>query len=330
MQHSYDSFDRPGGLHPSKPAGAPAPPRLRAAVGRADRLADRRRRVPGRDGVAGVRALERAHRALDGGHRDDRAHDRAAADRRRRHRPLRPPPGAAGRGRRARRGRRADGGAVADRDARALAHVRPGRALRRRHRVLRAGVRRDRARPAAGRRSWPRPTRSTSSCGRSAFRLAGPALGGWLAGAASASARPSRSTPARSRSRRRWCCAMSSRASRSAGEHSVVGRPAPGLPRSSAATCGCGARWCRPRSPTCCSWGRSRCCCPTWSRTACTAAPPALGLVFAAGGLGVGGRRPGDEPRRPAAPQHHASSTPPGRSRRWRSPATAWPTRPGS
>ena len=78
MQHSHEGLDRDGRLQPRPPPRAAAPPRLPAAVERHVRLAARRRRLPRRDGVAGLRALQRADRAVDGRHRDDRADDRAA------------------------------------------------------------------------------------------------------------------------------------------------------------------------------------------------------------------------------------------------------------
>ena len=186
---------------------------------------------------------------------------------------------------RARRGRAARG-AVAHRRARALARRRARRLLRRRRGVLRARVRRDRARAAAGRASWRRRTRSTRSCGRSRC--------GWPArrsaacwSARSGRGRRSRSTPRRSSSPRRrcWRCGRPPQ------------RPAPAGVDAAPATCaragascaaapGCGRRSRAPRSPTCCSWGRSRCCCRCCVKNELGGSATDLGLVFAAGGLG--------------------------------------------
>ena len=100
---------------------------------------------------------------------------------RRGQRPLRPAAGHAGRRRRARASPSA-----CWRCCRSPARSSSGTSsslvggLRRRHRVLHPGVRRDRARRPAGRASSRRPTRSTSSCGRSRCGSAGPALGGVL------------------------------------------------------------------------------------------------------------------------------------------------------
>ena len=60
MQHSYEGLDRPGGVQPRAAALPAAPPGLPAAVGRDVRLADRRRHLPRRDGLAGLRAVQRA------------------------------------------------------------------------------------------------------------------------------------------------------------------------------------------------------------------------------------------------------------------------------
>ena len=70
-------------LQPRPAPRAAAPPRLPPALERHVRLAARRRRLPRRDGVAGVRAVERPHGARARRHRDDRADDRVPADRRR-------------------------------------------------------------------------------------------------------------------------------------------------------------------------------------------------------------------------------------------------------
>ena len=79
MQHSYDGLDRPGGFSRLNLLRAAAPPRLPAALDGDDGVALRRRHLPRRDGVAGVRGLERAGRALDGRDRDDGADDRRAS-----------------------------------------------------------------------------------------------------------------------------------------------------------------------------------------------------------------------------------------------------------
>ena len=59
-----------------------------------------------------------------------------------------------------------------------------------------------------------------------------------------------------------------------------------GLRATSAATSGCGRRSPAPRSPTCCSWARPRCCCPFVVKNDLHGSAADLGLVFAAGGIG--------------------------------------------
>ena len=273
-------------------------------MGRADGLADRRRSVPGRDGVAGVRALERAHRALDGGHRDDGAHDRAAADRAAWSPTASTAAGCCCRRRLLRARGRADGGALADRHARrsgTCSAWSPSTA-------------------PAPRSSGPRSTRSSPTCCR-------------VAELPSQLARPVRA-PDRPPAGRagRWAAALVAglgvgtafavdaasfalsaamvlairRATRIGGDGDARrSRPICGRASgSSAGASGCGARWCRPRSPTCCSWGRSRCCCPTWSRTTCTAAPHARPGVRGRRPR-VGGRRAGDGPASASRAAHH-------------------------
>ena len=69
-----------------------------------------------------------------------------------------------------------------------------------------------------------------------------------------------------------------------------------GPPATSGATSGCGARSCPPPSPTCCSSGRPRCCCPTSSATAAPGCLAPTGIVLAAGGVGRPDRRRGHGP----------------------------------
>ena len=117
VQHSHEALDRSGGLSRINLLMPLRRPRLPSHVVGHDDLADRRRRVPGGAGLGGLRALERADRAVAGVDRDDRADDRPAARRRGRLGPLRPAPGDDRRRRRAGRGRRADGAARGDRVA---------------------------------------------------------------------------------------------------------------------------------------------------------------------------------------------------------------------
>ena len=146
----------PAGCSRVRPPGAAAPPRLPPAVERDVRLAAGRRRVPGRDGLAGLRAVQRAGRAVAGRDRDDGADDRVPAarrrassdrfDRRRLHGRRRPRCAASRSALMAR--------ALADRGARALARRRARRRVRR-------GRARSSARPST--RSCPRSCRPTSS-----------------------------------------------------------------------------------------------------------------------------------------------------------------------
>ena len=124
---------------------------------------------------------------------------------------LRPAPAdARGRPARAARGRRSLAVLVADRGARALARGRARRRLRRRRGVLRPGVRRDRARRAAGRRARPgqlaRPVRAAD---RAAPRR--PGAGRRADRGRSAPARRSRSTRPRSSSRPSPCSRCAAR-----------------------------------------------------------------------------------------------------------------------
>ena len=84
----------------------PPPSRLRAALDRPGHLADRRRDLPGRDRLAGVRHLELARRARTRGRRLDAADGAHAARRRGSERPLRPQAAHDRRGRPAGRGGR--------------------------------------------------------------------------------------------------------------------------------------------------------------------------------------------------------------------------------
>ncbi len=76
MLHSHEALDREGGFSPRPLGSTAASPRLPPALDRHVRVAARRRRLPGRDGVAGLHALGHAHRAGVRGHRDERADDR--------------------------------------------------------------------------------------------------------------------------------------------------------------------------------------------------------------------------------------------------------------
>src|SRR3954470_17155634 len=93
MHHSYEGLGPPRRLQPRAHADATSPPRLPPHVGRDVRVAARRRHLPRRDGVAGLRAVRCADRAVARRQRDDGADDRVPAARRRGVRPLRPPPG---------------------------------------------------------------------------------------------------------------------------------------------------------------------------------------------------------------------------------------------
>ena len=105
MLHSHEALDRAGG---ASRGGLLAPLRHRDFrllwVGHV-RLAARRRGVPRRRGVAGLRDRRRADGDVARRDRDDGADDHVPARRRRGERPLRAPPADAGRRRRA-RGRR--------------------------------------------------------------------------------------------------------------------------------------------------------------------------------------------------------------------------------
>ncbi len=167
MLHSHEALDRPGGVAQRGLLDPAAPPRLPAAVGRDVRVAAGRRRVPRRARVAGLPAQRRADRDGPRRHRDDGADDRVPAGGRRGERSLRPAAADAGGRPGAAAGRRDPGDPVAHPRARALARGRAGHGLRHGSGVLRAGVRRVRARAAPRARARRRPTRSTRSCGRS-------------------------------------------------------------------------------------------------------------------------------------------------------------------
>ena len=111
MQHSHEALDRPGGF---SRINLLAPLRHRDFrllwTGMTD-LARRRRHLPRRDGLAGLRALERPGRALAARDRDDHPDDRLPAARGSPQRPARPALADAVRGRRTRRRRRAPRGA---------------------------------------------------------------------------------------------------------------------------------------------------------------------------------------------------------------------------
>ena len=202
------------------------------------------------------------------------------------------------------------------------------------HGVLRPGVRRDRARGAARRGARRRPTRWTSSCGR--WRCASPARRS--AACSSSVARRvaprSRSTRHRSPSRRSRCSLMArARRARAAADAAALGARATsreGLRYVRAPRVAVGHVRQRPRSPTCCSWARPRCCCRSSSRTTSRGSAADLGLVFAAGGIGsigcalVMGQR--GLPRR----DDHLHVRRRGRWPRSRSPATGWPPPSGS
>ncbi len=156
--------------------------------------------------------------------------------------------------------------------------------LRHRSGVLRARIRRDRAGPAAANLlaqanaldQFVRPI---------ALRMAGPALGGVLVGALGAGA--VFALDAASFGASAACApahAVPRTVERAGGADSLVTDLREGwrFVRE--------RRWlwvtfAWPRSPTCSSWGRSRCSSPTWSSTNSTRTARDLGLVFAAGGL---------------------------------------------
>ena len=108
-----------------------------------------------------------------------------------------------------------------------------------------------------------------------ALRLAGPALGGVLiagVGAGSAFALDAASFVVSAAA----CCAMRAAAARARRRPSALDRAATSAPACAtcAATSGCGGRSPPRPSPTCCSWARPRCCCRSSSRTSSAAAPP--------------------------------------------------------
>ena len=76
------------------------------------------------------------------------------------------------------------------------------------------------------------------------------------------------------------------RARRSAGGSRRRARPRTGLRYVRRHVVAVGHASSAPRSPTCCSWGRPRCCSRSSSRTSSDGSAADLGLVFAAGGLG--------------------------------------------
>ena len=173
--------------------------------------------------------------------------------------------------------------------------------VRRRHGVLHAGLRGDRARPPArvrpARGQLARPVRAADRAapGRPGARRLD-----------HRGVRPRRRLRRRRRlvRRRRGLAVLAMRpVARHAHERPVGdGRHQERPCASSAGAPGSGARSCRPRSPTCSSSARPRCCCRTSSRTACTGRRARSGSVFAAGGIGsIGaavlmGQR--DQPRR--------------------------------
>ena len=204
-----------------------------------------------------------------------------------RQRPLRPPAHHGRRRRRARARRRAPGAALADRRPRAVAHRGARGVLRRGHGVLQPVLRRARARgparrrPRAGQRAGPvraadRAAPGGAGAGRRAHR------------ASSARAPPSRVDAASFVVSAVALLAMAPGVRAPAAEAAGTrhGRHRAWACATSAATCGCGRRSPAPRSPTCSSWARPRCCCPSSSRTTCTASAADLGIVFAAGGIG--------------------------------------------
>ena len=273
VQHSHEALDRPGGLSRINLLAPLRHRDFRRLWAGMTRLAGRRRRVPGRDGVGGLRAVERADRALAGRDRDDRADDRAAARRRRRQRPLRPAAGD-GRGRPdARASRSALLALLASTGSLELWQVVAlVRALRRRHGVLRAGVRRDRpGRPAAGAARAGERARPARAADRVPAGRAGRSAA-WLVAAHRRRARRSRSTPPRSSSRR--VAVLDAPAGRAACATPALGRCAEireGFAFVRAPRLALGHARCRRRSPTWRSWARPRCCCRSWSRTSCTA-----------------------------------------------------------
>ena len=189
-------------------------------------------------------------------------------------------------------------------------------------RVLRPGVRRDRPRAAARPTSSRRPTRSTRSCARSRC--------GWPVrrSAACSSARSGRAprsrwTRPRSSSRPSRCCAMRrpAAARRARGRHADR-RPARGLALRARARLAVGDVRQRGASPTCCSWGRSRCCCRCSSRTSVGGSADRPRPRVRRRRPGLGRVRGPARPARPPAPRHHVHVRGRGRWRRSRWPAT--------
>ena len=308
MHHSYEGLDRPGGF---------SRVRLLAPL----RHRDFRLLWSGMcvsllgDGVFivamawQVYALSNAPTALVAGrHRDDRADDRASccsaacvSDRFDRRRLMLAADLARGAG-----GRRAWRVLSLDRRARAVAHGRARRRLRRRRGVLRPGVRRDRARGAAGRRAragqLARPVRAPD---RAAPRRPGARRRAHRR--ASASARRSRSTRASFvvsaaavlRDARRAPTARAREPARSAGDirAGLALRPPP-------------RRGCGRRSPSAAIayllfMGPAEVLLPFVVKNDLGGSAADLGLVFAAGGIGSVGCAVAHRPARAAAARHH-------------------------
>ena len=106
-----------------------------------------------------------------------------------------------------------------------------------------------------------------------AFRLAGPAIGGWLVAAIG----PGSAFALDATTFLVSAIAVASMRHRRGEEarpaESIVRRDPARASRSSAHTPGSGARSSRPRSRIWPSWARPRCCCRTWSRTSSAGAP---------------------------------------------------------
>ena len=179
--------------------------------------------------------------------------------------------------------------------------------LRRRRGVLRPGLRRDRARRPARRRARRRPTRSTSSCGPLALRLAGPGARRRAHRRASASARRSRSTPRRSRVSALALLAMRARAPRprAGAAHRSAADIRDRLRATSAATSGCGRRSRRAAVAYLLFMGPAEVLLPYVVKNELGGSAADLGLVFAAGGIGSVGCAVVHGPARPAAARHH-------------------------
>ncbi len=288
MHHSYEALDRAGGVDRR---GLLAPLRHRDFrllwIGMCVSLLG--------DGaflVALAWQVYAAERRADGDghgrHRDDGADDRVPARRRRRERPLRPPPADARRRRRAAaRGRGARGRwrSPARSSSGTSSCSSPSTAPARRSSPPRSTRSCPSCSPASSSR---RPTRSTSSSGRS--RCASPARRSAACWSArSAPARRSRSTPRRFAVSAVALLLMRPRggAARADGRAgSVARRPARGLALRPRADAGCGRRSRAPRSPTSLFMGPVEVlAAATWSSTTSAARASDLGLVFAAGGL---------------------------------------------